>query len=82
MIQHDIPISIARMCEEITDEQIIDALAGFNKLAAINAINDFTRIKMLEDGFFRRILPPLQITNDELDRAVSTDKPIKIIDKE
>ena len=35
---------------------------------AVAAVNDFTRIRMRGDGFFRRILPPLPITNDELDR--------------
>jgi hypothetical protein len=49
---------------------------------AIDAVNDFTRTKMREDGFYRRILPPLQITNDELDRQVDTDKPVKVVDKE
>lgn len=49
---------------------------------AIDAVNDFTRLKMREDGFFRRIMPPLTISNDELDRQVGTDKPVKIIDKE
>lgn len=49
---------------------------------AIDAVNDFTRIKMREDGFERRIMPPLTISNDELDRQVDTDKPVKIIDKE
>ena len=49
---------------------------------AIDAVNDFTRTKMREDGFYRRILPPLQISNDELDRQVDTDKPVKVIDKE
>lgn len=49
---------------------------------AIDAVNDFTRTKMREDGFYRRILPPLQISNDELDRQVDTDKPVKVVDKE
>lgn len=49
---------------------------------AIDAVNDFTRIKMREDGFYRRIMPPLTISNDELDRQVDTDKPVKVIDKE
>lgn len=49
---------------------------------AVDAINDFTRTKMREDGFFRRIMPPQQISNDELDRQVDTDKPVKVIDKE
>jgi hypothetical protein len=49
---------------------------------AVDAVNDFTRTKMREDGFYRRIMPPLTITNDELDRQVDTDKPVKIVDKE
>lgn len=49
---------------------------------AIDAVNDFTRTKMREDGFYRRIMPPLQISNDELDRQVDTDKPVKVVDKE
>lgn len=49
---------------------------------AIDAVNDFTRVKMREDGFYRRIIPPLQIANDELDRQVDTDKPVKVVDKE
>jgi hypothetical protein len=49
---------------------------------AVDAVNDFTRIKMREDGFARRIMPPLPIGNDELDRQVDTDKPVKVVDKE
>lgn len=49
---------------------------------AIDAINDFTRTTMREDGFMRRIMEPQEISNDELDRQLQTDKPIKIIDKE
>jgi hypothetical protein len=49
---------------------------------AIDAVNDFTRYKMREDGFFRRFMPPLQISNDELDRQADTPKPVKIIDRE
>ncbi len=49
---------------------------------AIDAVNDFTRTKMREDGFYRKILPAVQISNDELDRQVDTDKPVKVVDKE
>jgi len=49
---------------------------------ATDAVNDFTRTKMREDGFYRRILPMVPITNDELDRQVDTDKPVKIVDRE
>jgi hypothetical protein len=49
---------------------------------AVDAVNDFTRTKMREDGFYRRIMPPVPISNDDLDRQVDTDKPVKIVDKE
>lgn len=49
---------------------------------AEDIVNDFTRTKVREDGFYRRAMPPTPITNDELDRQVDTDKPVKIIDKE
>jgi hypothetical protein len=47
-----------------------------------DAVNDYTRIRMREDGFWRRIIPPVMITNDEFDRQVDTDKPVKVVDKE
>jgi hypothetical protein len=57
----------------LAEAQFLDAL--FNQLSnpgmekqAIDAVNDFTRIKMREGGFYRRILPPVQTMNDELDR--------------
>lgn len=69
----------ARMVNEALFEQL--GTPGLEK-RAIDAVNDFTRTKMREDGFYRRIIPPLQITNDELDRQVDTDKPVKVVDKE
>jgi len=49
---------------------------------AISAVNDFTRVKMREDGIWRKILPPLTISNEELDRQVDTDKNVKVVDKQ
>jgi hypothetical protein len=49
---------------------------------AADTVSEFTRVKMREDGFWRKILPPLAISNDELDRQVDTDKPVRIVDKE
>jgi hypothetical protein len=49
---------------------------------AVDAVNDFTRLKMREEGFFRKIMPPVTITNSDLDRQIDTDKPVKIVDKE
>lgn len=69
----------ARMVNERLFEQL--KTPGLEK-RAIDAVNDFTRYKMREDGFYRRIIEPLQITNDQLDRQVDTDKPVKVVDKE
>lgn len=49
---------------------------------AADTVSEFTRVKMREDGFWRKILPPLSISNDELDRQVDTDKPVRVVDKE
>lgn len=49
---------------------------------AEDAVNAFTRTKMREDGFYRKVIPMVPISNDELDRAVDTSKPIKIVDRE
>lgn len=68
-----------RMVNETLFSQL--STPGMEK-RAIDAVNDFTRVKMREDGFYRRIIPPLQIANDELDRQVDTDKPVKVVDKE
>lgn len=71
--------SETRLLNETLFEQL--STPGMEK-KAIDAVNDFTRTKMREDGFYRRIIPPLQISNDELDRQVDTDKPVKVVDKE
>lgn len=70
---------------KLLNETIFEKLSSRDPILekqAVDSINDFTRTKMREDGFYRRIMPPIPITNDELDRAVDTDKPIKIVDKE
>lgn len=66
-------------------EAVFDKLSsrdGVLVKEAEDAVNDFTRTKMREEGFYRRIMPPIPITNDELDRQVDTDKPVKVVDKE
>jgi len=60
---------------------LIQGDSGSQKRAA-EAVNEFTRLKMREEGFYRRILPMVQISDDDLDRQVDTDKPVKVIDKE
>ncbi len=47
--------------------------------AAQAAVNGYIEQRMAEGGFARRILPPVQITEDALDQQVDTDKPVKVI---
>lgn len=38
--------------------------------AAVDAVNKFTRRKMAEDGFFRKIMPQMSLINDGLERHI------------
>ena len=70
---------------QAVNENLFEKLASRDPMMekeAIDAVNDFTRTKMREDGFLRRLMPPVPISNDELDRQVTTDKPVKVVDKE
>ncbi|MHC4178823.1 MAG: hypothetical protein ACYSWU_15030 [Planctomycetota bacterium] len=69
----------------MANELLFEKLASRDPIQqkeAADAVNEYTRTKMREDGFFRRIMPPVPISNDELDRQVGTDKPVKVVDKE
>jgi len=72
------PASIQVMNEELYSQL---ETPGMEK-NALDAVNEFTRTRVREDGFYRKILPAVQIANDELDRQVDTDKPVVIVDKE
>lgn len=64
------------------NQTFISLLESGQEKRAADAINNFTRTTMREDGIQGKILPQVQITNDELDRRVDTDLPWKVIDKE
>jgi hypothetical protein len=49
---------------------------------AQDAVTDFIRMRMREDGFTRQIIPPVQVTDEDLDKQVDTDKPVIICEKE
>lgn len=79
--------TLSREQEEsrMINEALFEKLASRDPMRqkeAADAVNDYTRTRMREDGFFRRVMPPIPISNDELDRQVSTDKPVKVVDKE
>ena len=70
---------------KLLNETLFEKLASTDPAMtkqAVDAVNDYTRTKVREDGFYRRIMPPLPISNDELDRQVDSDKPVKVVDKE
>lgn len=68
---------------QLANETFLNYLStpGMEK-RALDSVNDFTRYRMREEGFYRRVLPPVQISNDDLDRQYDTDKPVKIVDRE
>lgn len=46
------------------------------------ATRDSLRRRADAEGFYRRIMPPLPVVDDELERVVPTDLPITIVDAE
>ena len=69
----------------LLNETIINGLTssddGLRKQAK-EGVDDWLRIKMREDGFARRILPPVPVTPSDLDRQVDTPKPVIVKDQE
>ncbi len=49
---------------------------------AESAVTEFTRKRVREDGFWRKILPPVQVSNSDLTRQYDTDKNVIVIDME
>lgn len=49
---------------------------------AQEAVTDFIRMRMREEGFLRQIIPPVQVTDADLDKQVDTDKPVIVCEKE
>ena len=60
----------------------IDMLQGGREKEAREAVTDYVRMKMREEGLLRQILPPISVTYDDLDKQVNTDKPVIICEKE
>lgn len=49
---------------------------------ANDAANDYLRKRVREQGFWRKIIPPVPISNSDLTRSVSHDKPVVVLDIE
>lgn len=65
------------------NRKVFEALEtpGMEKEAA-DGINDYTRLKIREEGVYRRHVPMQTLNDDELDRRVDAVEPYKIVDKE
>jgi len=72
---------MAPTAQEINNS-LLDMFENGMEKNAQEAITDFIRMRMREEGFFRQIIPPVQITNSDLDKQVDTDKPVKICERE
>ena len=69
----DRPVRVVDKEEE--EEQALDALSKLGEppvMPPVDAVNNFTRQQVRENGFMRRVMPPLKISDDELDRSVPT----------
>lgn len=64
----------AEMAKVKLAEMVLD---GHVKQAA-DTLTDYTRNQLREKGFLRKIIPPLPISNDQLDRHLYDEKPIYI----
>lgn len=73
--------SSARAANERFWEHISSDNPQFVKKAE-DAVDSYIRMRMREDGFTPKILPPIPLSNADLDRQVDTDKPTIVIDKE
>lgn len=62
--------------------QKVDSGNSEDMQKAASAVEEYTRTKMREDGFWRKILPPTPITNADLDRSWDSDRNRVIVDKE
>lgn len=66
---------------QFLNQSFLDKLdQGLTKEAGV-AMSAFVRQKLREDGFTRKIMPPVPITSAELDRGL-TDEPRVIVEKE
>lgn len=54
---------------------------GMEKVAT-DALTEYTRIKIREEGFLRKILPPITVTKDDFDRQIDSPRPVIIFDKQ
>jgi len=75
------------MLEKIADIKVyndtfVDMLEGGQEKKAAQAALTFTRNKLRENSFFEKILTPIDIANDELDKSENPELHVKWCDRE
>ena len=50
--------------------------------SAQDMVTDFTRVRIRESSFFEKILPAIKIGDDELTPQITTDKNVKLVERE
>ena len=71
--------ALSRVTRETVNKAFL-GIASESELEAKAAVDKYIATRMREDGFSRRIIPPVQITNDVLDRQVDTDRPVRVVE--
>lgn len=71
--------------EKVANDQFWNNLDSGNPAlikSAEDALTAYTRMKLRERGFARSIMPPIQVSNDQLTRAIDHERPVVVLDKE
>jgi len=66
----------------VMNRTFLDTIESGQYKKAADAVTDYTRTKLREEGFFRKIMPPIQVDDSQLDRQVSDPRPVIIIDRQ
>jgi hypothetical protein len=64
------------------NDTFVDMLEGGNEKKAAQSALTFTRNKLRENSFFEKILTPIDIANDELDKSENPELHVKWCDRE
>ena len=72
----------AVMPPEVFNQKFLDKIETGSIKEAADASTSFIRRRLREDGFFRKVLPPQPLGNQDLDRVLTHDKPVRIEDFE
>lgn len=71
-----------RVSSQDVNSSFLEKLASGDTKSASNVGTTFIRKKMRESSFTREIIPPILLTDDEIDRDERTDLPKKIVEME